>query len=73
MTSGSYPIGATSPSLPEIGIRSVYRSVRIGILQTVNGFNWQPICSLDEHEKRIHEIAAAVFPEEPALPRIEDE
>ena len=73
LTSGSYLIGATSPSLLEIGIRSVYRSVRIGILQTVNGFNWQPIWSLDEHEKRIHEIAATVFPEEPALPRIEDE
>ncbi len=72
LTSGSYLIGATSPSLPEIGIGSVYRSVRIGILHTINGFNWQPIWNLDEHEKRIHETTDSVFPDEPSLPPIED-
>ena len=69
LTYGSYVINATSPSLKEIGIESIYRTVRLGSLHMINGFNWQPIWSATEHDDHIEKICESVFPDETPLPR----
>ena len=75
LTSGPHLIGSTSPSLLAIGIRSVHRSVRIGILSTINGFGWKPAWNLKQQEEKIQQICRSVFPNEqplPGLDQIED-
>jgi len=69
LTYGSYVIDMTSPSLKEIGIESIYRTVRLGSLHMINGFDWQPIWSAEEHDDRIVKICESVFPDETPLPR----
>ena len=68
LTFGSYIIDMTSPSLKDIGIDSVHRSVRMGSLHMLNGYDWQPIWLADEHADRIVQICKNVFPDETPLP-----
>lgn len=69
LTFGSYIIDMTSPSLKDIGIDSIYRSVRMGALHLLNGHQWQPLWSAEEHEERLIETCQSVFPNELPLPR----
>ena len=68
LTFGSYIIDMTSPSLKDIGIDSLHRSVRMGSLHMLNGYNWQPIWNAEEHADRIVQICQDVFPDETPLP-----
>lgn len=68
LTYGTHIIDLSSPSLREIGIESTWRTVRMGSLHMINGFNWQPLCTPEEHNNRIVEICETVFPNEPQLP-----
>lgn len=68
LTFGSYIIDLTSPSLKDIGIDSIHRSVRMGALHMLNGYNWQPIWSAEEHNERIVKICQSVFTDETPLP-----
>ena len=70
LTYGSYVIDLTSPSLKEIGIESIYRTVRLGTLHMINGFQWQPIWPAEEHDDRLAKICKSVFPNETPLPRV---
>lgn len=69
LTFGSYIIDLTSPSLKDIGIDSIHRSVRMGSLHMLNGYNWQPIWNADEHADRVIQSCQNVFPNETLLPR----
>ena len=69
LTYGCTVINATSPSLKEIGIESIYRTIRLGTLHMINGFHWQPIWSVNEHDDHIARICKSVFPNETPLPR----
>ncbi len=64
---GSYLIDDTSPSLEELGVRSVHRSVRIGVIRFLDGYQWKPICADAHCENLYEEICREVFPEEPAI------
>ena len=68
LTFGSYIIDMTSPSLKDIGIDSVHRSVRMGSLHMLNGYDWQPIWHADEHADRIVQTCKNVFADETPLP-----
>jgi len=68
LTFGSYVIDLTSPSLKDIGIDSLHRSVRMGSLHMLNGYNWQPIWQAEEHADRIVQTCQDVFPDETPLP-----
>lgn len=68
LTFGSYIIDMTSPSLKDIGVDSLHRSVRMGSLHMLNGYNWQPIWNAEEHADRIVQICQDVFPDETPLP-----
>ncbi|QEG24724.1 TetR/AcrR family transcriptional regulator [Mariniblastus fucicola] len=68
LTFGSYVIDMTSPSLKDIGIDSIHRSVRLGALHLLNGYAWQPIWSAAEHDDHMVRVCNAVFPDETPLP-----
>jgi AcrR family transcriptional regulator len=68
LTFGSYIIDLTSPSLKDIGINSIHRSVRLGALHMLNGYGWQPIWSAEEHNDQLVRICQSVFPDETPLP-----
>lgn len=68
LTFGSYIIDMTSPSLKDIGIDSIHRSVRMGSLHMLNGYDWQPIWQAGEHADRIVQTCQNVFPNETQLP-----
>jgi AcrR family transcriptional regulator len=68
LTYGSYLLNATSPSLQELGVDSIHRSVRFGAKCTIDGFGWQPIWTVEEHADHIERICQTVFPNEHALP-----
>ena len=69
LTYGAHIINLTSPSLKDIGIDSVHRSVRMGALHMLNGFNWQPVWSASEHGDRVVSVCETVFPNETPLPQ----
>ncbi len=66
LTYGSYLINASSPSLEEIGIKSVHRSVRLGCMCVLDGYHWQPIWTNEQRNHLFREICRDVFPDEPA-------
>ena len=68
LTFGSYIIDMTSPSLKDIGIDSIHRSVRMGTLNMLNGYNWLPLWSAEEHGDHLVRICQTVFSEETPLP-----
>jgi AcrR family transcriptional regulator len=68
LTFGSYIIDMTSPSLKDIGIDSIHRSVRMGTLHLLNGYQWQPLWSAEEHGDHLVRVCKTVFPEETPLP-----
>lgn len=67
LTYGSYLINITSPSLKDIGINDIYRAVRVGCLKTVDGYQWQPMWTDQQHADLFYEIAQTVFPKERPL------
>jgi AcrR family transcriptional regulator len=67
MTWGSYLLDATSPSLRDIGIDSVHRSVRMGTTRLLDGFNWQPIWSPEDQQALRSKICRTVFASEQPL------
>lgn len=72
LTYGSYLLNATSPSLQELGVDSIHRAVRFGAKCTLDGFQWQPIWTAEQHADLIERICSAVFPNETPLPTLPD-
>jgi AcrR family transcriptional regulator len=67
LTYGSYLLNVTSPSLKDIGINDIYRAVRVGCLKTVDGYQWKPEWTDDQHTRLFFEISKTVFADEPPL------
>lgn len=64
---GSYLINDTSPSLEELGVKSVHRSVRTGVMRILDGYQWQPILGDVRDSNLLEDICKEVFPEEPTI------
>ncbi len=64
LTYGSFVLHETSPSLAQLGITDVYRSIRINSHRMLNGIPWLPIRSLEEDLQRFLQAAQNVFPTE---------
>lgn len=64
---GSYLINDTSPSLEELGVKSVHRSVRMGVVRMLDGYQWLPVVGNAPHGTLLEDICKEVFPEEPAI------
>ena len=68
LTYGAYLINATSPSLQEIGVTSIHRSVRFGASRLLDGYRWKPIWTDEDHSRIYQEICQEVFADEKSLP-----
>lgn len=65
LTYGSYLLDATSPSLKDLGVESVFRTVRISSMKTLDGFGWQPLWTAEQHMQAVSAICQTVFEKEP--------
>lgn len=64
---GSYLIDDTSPSLEELGVKSVHRSVRVSVIRILDGYRWHPIDDDAQHNAVLEDICKEVFPHEPPI------
>jgi AcrR family transcriptional regulator len=64
LTYGSYVLLETSPSLVQLGITDVYRSIRINSHRLLNGIPWKPIRTQEEDLAMFERKAHEVFPNE---------
>lgn len=64
LTYGSYVLHETSPSLAQLGITDVYRSIRVNSHRLLNGIPWNPIRKLHEDLSLFERKAHEVFPNE---------
>jgi AcrR family transcriptional regulator len=63
ITFGSQILTASSPSLRALGIIDPIRSTRIHCCRLLNGFDWQPIHTVDEYLEMVDEISAEFYPQ----------
>lgn len=57
---GSQVLAATSPSLPSLGIVDAPRAIRRHCFTLLNGFQWQPMQSFDQHQQISDDFAQKI-------------
>lgn len=61
LTYGSHALVASSPSLPDIGVRNPVRSMRYHGWTLMNGYNWSPLVSFEETELLMSTLAPRIL------------
>ena len=59
---GSQILTYSSPSLPAIGINDPFNAIRVHCCTLLNGFNWQPIMSIEEYGEAMKSINETLQP-----------
>jgi AcrR family transcriptional regulator len=60
LTYGTHALIATSPSLPDVGVREPVRSMRFHAWTLMNGYNWAPLIRFEETEALMEELSEGI-------------